>query len=58
MISILLLTIVIGYSVPIDLFYEEYKENQVPMAINREDKRSKRFSLKVKKWNIDNGVSV
>lgn len=58
MITILLATIVIGYSVPIDLFYEEYKQKETPMAVNRHDKRSKYFAEKVKSWNQDHGVMI
>ena len=58
MISILFATIVIGFTTPIDLFYEEYKQKETPMAINRQDKRSKYFAEKVKSWNQDHGVVV
>lgn len=54
----LLFSLVLDFKVPVDLYYEPYKEKEILMAVNRKDKRSKRFAEKVKKWNEDNGVQI
>ncbi len=56
MISIIIMCFIC--SVPIDYYFEPYKEKEVPMAVNRKDKRSKNFVIKVSEWNKEHGVEV
>jgi len=54
----IIICLVSFFSVPVDYYYEPKKEKEIPMSVNRADKRSKNFSEKVKEWNLSHGVFI
>lgn len=54
----LIFCFMMDYRVPVDYYFDPFKVKSILMAVNREDKRSKSFAEKVKKWNNDSGAHV